>query len=51
LFDVTGHFASAFVLAGALNVLGLIGWVWMLPRIEPLDWSRAGRQTQVVQVV
>jgi cyanate permease len=51
LFDVTGHFASAFVLAGALNVLGLIGWVWMLPRIEPLDWSRAARQTQVVQVV
>jgi len=51
LFDVTGHFASAFVLAGALNVLGLIGWVWMLPRIEPLDWSRAGRQAQVVQVV
>ena len=51
LFDVTGHFGSAFVLAGALNVLGLIGWLWMLPRIEPLDWSRAGRRTQVMQAV
>jgi MFS family permease len=51
LFDLTGHYASAFVLAGALNVLGLIGWLWMLPRIEPLDWSRAGRQTQMAQAV
>jgi MFS family permease len=48
LLDVTGHFSSAFVLAGALNVLGLVGWLWMLPRIEPLDWSRAARSTQVV---
>jgi MFS family permease len=48
LLDVTGHFSSAFVLAGALNVLGLVGWLWMLPRIEPLDWSRAARETQVV---
>lgn len=28
------------MLAGAINVLGLVGWLWMLPRIEPLDWSR-----------
>jgi MFS family permease len=41
LLDATGHFSSAFLLAGALNVLGLVGWVWLLPRIEPLDWSRA----------
>lgn len=40
LLDATGTFSSAFVLAGALNVLGLVGWIWMLPRIEPLDWSR-----------
>jgi len=40
LLDATGRFASAFVLAGALNALGLIGWVWMLPRVEPLDWSQ-----------
>jgi nitrate/nitrite transporter NarK len=40
LLDATGHFSSAFMLAGALNVLGLVGWIWMLPRIEPLDWSQ-----------
>jgi MFS family permease len=52
LIDVTGHFGSAFVLTGALNVLGLIGWLWILPRVQPLDWSQAAaRQTQVAQAV
>jgi MFS family permease len=52
LVDLTGHFGTAFVLTGALNVLGLIGWLWMLPRIQPLDWSQAAaRQTQVAQAV
>jgi nitrate/nitrite transporter NarK len=50
LLQATGHFASAFLLAGAVNILGLVGWVWMLPKIEPLDWSRlvpAGRAPEV----
>lgn len=45
LLDLTGHFSSAFILAGAVNVFGLVGWLWMLPKIEPLDWSRAARAT------
>jgi MFS family permease len=40
LLDATGRFSSAFVLASALNILGLIGWVWMLPRVAPIDWQR-----------
>jgi MFS family permease len=40
LLDATGRFSGAFLLAGAVNVLGLVGWLWMLPKIEPLDWSR-----------
>lgn len=43
LLDATGEFSSAFVLAAAVNVLGLVGWLWMLPRVEPLDWSRITR--------
>ncbi|HWK50838.1 MAG TPA: hypothetical protein VNR40_13180, partial [Steroidobacter sp.] len=43
LLDVTGKFSSAFVLASALNILGLIGWVWMLPRVAPIDWKRNSR--------
>jgi MFS family permease len=51
LLDATGHFSSAFVLAGALNVLGLVGWVWLLPRIEPLDWSRAALGARVAHAL
>jgi len=50
LLQASGHFLSAFLLAGALNVLGLVGWVWMLPRIQPLDWSRAARNAQLAPV-
>ena len=51
LLDATGRFSSAFVLAGALNVLGLVGWLWMLPRIEPMDWSRAAHEARVAHAV
>ncbi len=51
LLDATGHFSSAFILAAGLNVLGLIGWLWMLPRIEPLDWSRAALAARVAHAV
>jgi MFS family permease len=36
----TGHFDRAFFLAAAVNVLGLIGWIWMLPRIAPIEWRK-----------
>ena len=42
LVDTSGGFGSAFFLASAVNVFGLIGWVFMLPRIAPRDWSQAG---------
>ena len=31
-----------YALVAAVNILGLIGWVVILPRVEPIDWSRAG---------
>ena len=41
LIDATGSFDSAFVLAALINVLGLIGWIWILPRVQPLRWNAA----------
>ncbi len=35
----TGHFTAAFLLAGAVNVFGLIGWLPMLPKLGPLAWD------------
>ncbi len=39
LVDRTGLFNVAFALAAGVNVLGLIGWVFMLPAIAPLRWT------------
>jgi MFS family permease len=43
----TGHFTLAFVCAAAVGILGFIGWVFMVPRIEELSWSdqTAGRSS------
>ncbi|HEV7986080.1 MAG TPA: MFS transporter [Steroidobacteraceae bacterium] len=41
LVDATGSFDSAFLLAALINVLGLVGWMWILPRVEPLRWNAA----------
>jgi MFS family permease len=38
LVEETHHFAAAFVLAALVSVLGLIGWIWMVPKITPLSW-------------
>jgi MFS family permease len=35
----TGHFGTAFALAAALNVVGLLGWIVILPRVAPLRWA------------
>jgi len=39
LVDRTGRFDLAFALAAMVSVVGFIGWVWILPRIAPIDWS------------
>ncbi|HLQ13579.1 MAG TPA: MFS transporter [Steroidobacteraceae bacterium] len=38
LVDQTGLFDIAFALAAGVNVLGLIGWVFILPQVAPLRW-------------
>lgn len=43
LVDSTHSFDSAFMLAALVNVLGVIAWVWMLPRVAPLPWSGSRR--------
>ncbi len=43
LVDRTGGFEAAFVLAAVVSALGFTGWVWVLPRIAPIDWSRTIR--------
>jgi hypothetical protein len=46
LVDQTGRFDVAFAVAAAVNLLGLIGWVLILPKIAPLHWSRPAAALQ-----
>jgi Major Facilitator Superfamily len=43
LVDRTGGFDAAFVLAAGVSALGFAGWVWVLPRVAPIDWSRTSK--------
>ena len=40
LVNATGRFETAFWLAGIVNALGILGWVFILPKIVPLEWSK-----------
>ena len=42
LVEETDHFTTAFLLAAMVSVLGLAGWVWMVPRLAPLPWPTLG---------
>jgi MFS family permease len=38
----TGHFTNAFLVAAAVSVLGLVGWIAMVPRLAALRWGDVG---------
>jgi MFS family permease len=35
----THHFTAAFLLAAGVGLLGLIGWLWMLPTLVEMQWT------------
>ena len=41
IVDRTGQFVLAFLVAGAVSLLGAVGWCVMIRRIEPLKWAGA----------
>jgi MFS family permease len=47
VIEWTGHFTLAFVIAAVVGVLGFAGWVFMIPRIDALNWEAqpAGRSS------
>jgi MFS family permease len=36
-----GSYATAFAIAGIVNLVGFVGWVIVLPRIQPVRWGGA----------
>jgi MFS family permease len=45
IVDATGSFSSGFALAALINVLGLVGWLVILPKIAPIRWRSAAART------
>jgi MFS family permease len=41
IVDRTGQFSNAFVVAAAVSVLGLVAWLWIVPRVTELRWRPA----------
>jgi len=39
IIQSSGRFTNAFVVAAAVSVLGLVGWIWMVPNLKPLRWT------------
>ena len=39
IIQSTGHYTNAFVVAAAVSLLGLIGWIWMVPALAELNWK------------
>jgi MFS family permease len=39
IIDATGGFQWAFVLSAVVTLAGLIGWLLIIPRVEPLSWD------------
>jgi len=48
MVDRTGHFYSAFALAIAVVLIGVVSWIAVVPRIAPLDWTSRLRIPDVV---
>jgi hypothetical protein len=38
MVDRTGHYALAFLVAGAVTFAGAAAWGWMIPKVELLAW-------------
>ena len=38
----TGNFVWAFMITGVISILGAASWVFVLGRVEPVQWSNAG---------
>jgi MFS family permease len=44
MVDATGTYWSAFVLIGLVYILGVVGWVILLPKVAPIPWGAASPQ-------
>ncbi len=39
LVEATGHYSAALWLAGVVALVGLVGWLVIVPPVRPVDWG------------
>ncbi len=39
IVDRTGHFTLAFIACAVVSVVGILGWIGMIPRLAPIEWE------------
>ena len=39
IVEATGHYAAALYTAGGVALVGLLSWLVLVPRVEPIDWA------------
>ena len=42
IVDRTGQFTPAFLIAGAVSLLGAVGWGVIIGKVEQVDWNEPG---------
>jgi cyanate permease len=53
LVDASGSYVSAFVVAGLTSVVALVGWVFVMSTVRPIDWQAVvgrGSAREVVSI-
>ncbi len=45
IIQATGHFTNAFVVAAAASLFGLVGWLWMVPKLAQIQWQHAPQRS------
>jgi MFS family permease len=41
ILQSTGRFTNAFIVAAVMSVFGLVGWLWMIPKLAELHWRKS----------
>ena len=42
IIQSTGRFSNALLVAAVVMAVGVVGWTWMLPKLEELRWDTSG---------
>jgi MFS family permease len=47
IVDRTGHFTLAFLAAALVSVLGIVGWIGLVPKLVPIKWAVSSAASRV----